>query len=225
MQTILGKPEEVLTIKGEESNEMFFIHSGTIEISVESRQFPKQNGTYFIAEAGQVLGEIGVTLNTQRTAHSRSRDYCVLSVLSKKHFQMLNSKDRMLGKLMKANFLQYKDSNTIQLKQILMNMLYQERIIRQRDLNIDKFETRRMSIFQLPQLRNKQLTAKDAVVGEILFQLQYEKYNEGQTIMLSKDPIDSVIIVLQGEIDVIMQATINYSYVIETLYENCHFGF
>lgn len=94
-----------MTVKGEESFEMFFIHSGTIEISVNSSHFPKIEGTYFIAEAGQVIGEIGVALNTYRTAYTRSRDYCVLSVLSKQHFMMMNQKDRMLSKLMKANFL------------------------------------------------------------------------------------------------------------------------
>ena len=69
METRLCKPEDDILLKGEVSDYLYFIHSGTVDIFIDHPSMGKRKGYYFEADKGDVVGEIGVVLDVPRTAY------------------------------------------------------------------------------------------------------------------------------------------------------------
>jgi CRP-like cAMP-binding protein len=71
-QTKLCKPEDMLIIRGNESFYIFFLSKGTIEIYLNDPRYGRIEGEYFELNPGSIFGEIGVLLQTKRSAYARA---------------------------------------------------------------------------------------------------------------------------------------------------------
>ena len=74
LSTSLCKPEDMLINRGQASDTIYFISKGTIEIYIEDPRNSKQNQEeqFYELSVGSIFGEIGVLLDTKRSAFSRS---------------------------------------------------------------------------------------------------------------------------------------------------------
>lgn len=79
LETKLYKPEEYIITKGKQSQSIFFIVRGIVDIYVTDPNFGKVEGEYFQADEGSIVGEIGVLLDVPRTAYVLAKNYTVLS--------------------------------------------------------------------------------------------------------------------------------------------------
>jgi len=68
--------------RSHDSNFIFFLSKGVIEIYIDDPRYGKIQDEYFELEQGSIFGEIGVLLNTKRSAYARAQDYSILEVLS-----------------------------------------------------------------------------------------------------------------------------------------------
>ena len=103
LSTSLCKPEDMLINRGQASDTIYFISKGTIEIYIEDPRNSKQNQEeqFYELSVGSIFGEIGVLLDTKRSAFSRSQDYSILETLSKQNFRLLSNNDAIFGKILK----------------------------------------------------------------------------------------------------------------------------
>lgn len=69
-----------------------------------------------MATGGSILGEIGVILDTRRTALCRAQNYCVVSRLSKNRYRHYSKQDPNFCKVIKGHLTNYKDNYTLNLK-------------------------------------------------------------------------------------------------------------
>jgi CRP-like cAMP-binding protein len=56
---------------------------------------------YFELELGSIFGEIGVLLNTKRSAYARAQDYSILEVLTKEDYRILCQNNHNFQKLLR----------------------------------------------------------------------------------------------------------------------------
>jgi CRP-like cAMP-binding protein len=85
----LCKPEDLLISRGAESDSIYFISKGIIEIYIDDPRQGKVEDEYFELDQGQIFGEIGVILNTKRSAYARAQDYGILEELSQKSYKII----------------------------------------------------------------------------------------------------------------------------------------
>lgn len=121
LSTSLCKPEDMLINRGAKSDTIFFISKGTIEIYIDDPRNNKQNQDeqFYELGVGQIFGEIGVLLDTKRSAFSRAQDYSILETLSQKNFKMLSQNDQVFGKILRNKMQNYKDKRTKFIKEML----------------------------------------------------------------------------------------------------------
>lgn len=79
LETKLSHPEEYLIKKGDKSDYIYFILSGTVLIFLNDPLFGKVKGDFFKADEGSIFGEIGVILDTKRTANAITENYSVFT--------------------------------------------------------------------------------------------------------------------------------------------------
>ena len=72
----------MLIHRGQDSNYIFFLSKGIIEIYIDDPRYGKIEEEYFELEQGSIFGEIGVLLQTKRSAYARAQDYSILEILS-----------------------------------------------------------------------------------------------------------------------------------------------
>lgn len=72
MQTRLCKPEDTLITRGQQSDTIYFLSKGIIEIYIDDPRYGKIEDEYFELESGGIFGEIGVLLETKRSAYARA---------------------------------------------------------------------------------------------------------------------------------------------------------
>ena len=72
----------MLINRGDPSSQIYFLSKGVIEIYINDPRDGKIEDEYFELEQGAIFGEIGVLVNTKRSAHARAQDYSVLECLS-----------------------------------------------------------------------------------------------------------------------------------------------
>lgn len=86
---------------------------------------------YFELELGSIFGEIGVLLNTKRSAYARAQDYSILEVLTKEDYRILCQNNHNFQKLLRQKMQNYKDSRTVFIKNLLRYYLYKTHFYRQ----------------------------------------------------------------------------------------------
>ena len=89
LSTRLCKPEDILINRGTESDCIYFLSKGIIEIYIDDPRQGMVEDEYFELELGSIFGEIGVLLNTKRSAYARAQDYSILEVLTKEDYRIL----------------------------------------------------------------------------------------------------------------------------------------
>ena len=124
LSTTLCKPEDMLISRGTESEDVYFLSKGTIEIFIDDPRNGKVEDEFFELGIGSVFGEIGVLLNTKRSAFARAQDYSILEVLSRKHYNILCQNNVTFKKILKQKMQNYQDSRTIFCKQLLRDLIY-----------------------------------------------------------------------------------------------------
>lgn len=72
LSTRLCKPEDILINRGTESDCIYFLSKGIIEIYIDDPRQGMVEDEYFELELGSIFGEIGVLLNTKRSAYARA---------------------------------------------------------------------------------------------------------------------------------------------------------
>ena len=72
LTTALCKPEDILIQRGTEADSIYFLSKGVIEIYMDDPRQGKVEDEYFELEQGSIFGEIGVILQTKRSAYARA---------------------------------------------------------------------------------------------------------------------------------------------------------
>jgi len=85
---------------------------------------------YFELELGSIFGEIGVLLNTKRSAYARAQDYSILEVLTKEDYRILCQNNHNFQKLLRQKMQNYSDSRTVFIKNLLRYYLYKTHFYR-----------------------------------------------------------------------------------------------
>lgn len=116
MGVLFTSPEEMIFSQSDSSNSMYFVASGTSEIS---QKFLSSKEKYFkkLAVSGDHFGEIGCLFNTARTCSVMSIDYNILARLTKQKFRMICSDYPVLHRLFMTCVYEYNDDQ----KQFVFN--------------------------------------------------------------------------------------------------------
>ena len=72
LSTLLCKPEDMIIQRSTESDCIYFLVKGVIEIYIDDPRQGKVEDEYFELEQGSIFGEIGVLLNARRSAYARA---------------------------------------------------------------------------------------------------------------------------------------------------------
>jgi voltage-gated potassium channel len=83
------KPEETVVHRGERADSLFIVSSGELMVNACSSQ--GDENVFRRLSAGCYFGEVGVMLNTRRTATVTALNYCVLAVLSAEAFNRIST--------------------------------------------------------------------------------------------------------------------------------------
>jgi len=130
LSTRLCKPEDILINRGIESDNIYFLSKGVIEIYIDDPRQGRIEDEYFELESGAIFGEIGVLLNTKRSAYARAQDYSILEVLSKENYRILCQNNHNFQKLLRQKMQGYRDSRTVFIKNLLRYYLYKTHFYR-----------------------------------------------------------------------------------------------
>lgn len=125
---MLGKPEEYIIRKYDESLYLYFLVGGKIAIYINSPYKGKIKGEYFERKEGDILGEIGVVMKTERTAYAVSLDYTIMSRITAKNYIWCAKMDHQLDKSVRKQITKYEDTRTILVKKIIKDTLFMERL-------------------------------------------------------------------------------------------------
>lgn len=130
LSTRLCKPEDILINRGTESDCIYFLSKGIIEIYIDDPRQGMVEDEYFELELGSIFGEIGVLLNTKRSAYARAQDYSILEVLTKEDYRILCQNNHNFQKLLRQKMQNYSDSRTVFIKNLLRYYLYKTHFYR-----------------------------------------------------------------------------------------------
>lgn len=130
LSTRLCKPEDILINRGTESDCIYFLSKGIIEIYIDDPRQGMVEDEYFELELGSIFGEIGVLLNTKRSAYARAQDYSILEFLTKDDYKILCQNNHNFQKLLRQKMQNYSDSRTVFIKNLLRYYLYKTHFYR-----------------------------------------------------------------------------------------------
>ena len=216
-QTKLCKPEDMLITRGAESFYIYFLISGTIEIYLNEPHLGRIEGEYFELHPGNIFGELGVLLQTNRSAYARAQDYSILEIMSAKNFKLACQSNNGLAKVLKNKMQNYQDKKTILVKQILRHLIYQTHFYdhcKDQDGNRLPVEEG----FELPK-------KEEEIITDLCYQGQEEFISKDEVLYNPGDEISAVMIVLEGEINVVIQNSNTDESLMANLTKRSSYGF
>lgn len=125
MGTLFTEPEQSVVVQGEKANALYFISSGSCQVSQISH-YRQEKVHRKLLSFGDHFGEIGCLYNCNRTCTVTPIDYNILARISKARLRMLISDYPKLLTEFQKHVHSYKDSTKVLLNNAMRRIKYFE---------------------------------------------------------------------------------------------------